>query len=53
MKRGEKNSWGSKDRDALYLDYTVNLASFKVATNDTLVLRDRGVKAETFNPVLK
>lgn len=53
VKRGEKNSWGSKDRDALYLDYTVNLASFKVATNDTLVLRDRGVKAETFNPVLK
>ncbi|RVT74890.1 DUF1735 domain-containing protein [Flavobacterium sufflavum] len=53
VKRGEKNSWGSKDRDALYLNYTVNLPSFNVATNDTLVLRDRGVKVETFNPVLK
>lgn len=53
VKKGEKNSWGSKDRDALYLNYTVNLPSFNVATNDTLVLRDRGVKVEVFNPVLK
>jgi len=53
VKRGEKNSWGSKDRDALYLNYTVNLPNFNVATNDTLVLRDRGVKVEVFNPVLK
>lgn len=53
VKRGEKNSWGSKDRDALYLDYTVNLQDFNVATKDTLVLRDRGVKAETFTPILK
>lgn len=53
VKKGEKNSWGSKDRDALYLNYTVNLPNFNVATNDTLVLRDRGVKVETFSPVLK
>jgi hypothetical protein len=53
VKKGEKNSWGSKDRDALYLNYTVNLQDFNVATNDTLVLRDRGVKVEVFNPVLK
>lgn len=53
VKKGEKNSWGSKDRDALYLNYTVNLPNFNVATNDTLVLRDRGVKVEVFNPVLK
>lgn len=53
VKKGEKNSWGSKDRDALYLNYTVNLQNFNVATNDTLVLRDRGVKVEVFNPVLK
>lgn len=53
VKKGEKNSWGSKDRDALYLNYTVNLQNFNVATNDTLVLRDRGVKAETFSPVRK
>lgn len=53
VKKGEKNSWGSKDRDALYLDYTVNLADFNVATKDTLVLRDRGVKSEIFSPVRK
>lgn len=53
VKRGEKNSWGSKDRDALYLSYNVGLQDFNVTTNDTLVLRDRGVKAETFTPVLK
>lgn len=53
VKKGEKNSWGAKDRDALYLNYTVNLQDFNVATNDTLVLRDRGVKVEVFNPVLK
>ncbi|MFC5683865.1 DUF5627 domain-containing protein [Flavobacterium sp. MAHUQ-51] len=53
IKRGEKNSWGAKDRDALYLDYAVNLPAFNVATKDTLVLRDRGVKAETFTPILK
>ena len=53
VKRGEKNSWGSKDRDALYLSYSVGLQDFNVTTNDTLVLRDRGVKAETFTPVLK
>lgn len=52
VKKGEKNSWGSKDRDALYLDYKVNLQDFNVATTDTLVLRDRGVKVETFTPVL-
>lgn len=53
VKKGEKNSWGSKDRDALYLNYTVNLHDFNVATSDTLVLRDRGVTSETFSPVLK
>jgi len=53
VKKGEKNSWGSKDRDALYLSYSVGLQDFNVTTNDTLVLRDRGVKAEVFSPVLK
>lgn len=63
VKRGEKNSWGNQDRDALYLDYAV---SYKVETNtggvidiqtmeystkDTLVVRDRGVVMETFIPV--
>lgn len=51
VKRGEKSSWGNKDRDALYLNYQVELSDVNVATTDTLVLRDRGVKMETFTPV--
>lgn len=51
VKRGEKNSWGSADRDALYLNYQVDLNDRTVNSLDTLVLRDRGVKAETFTPI--
>jgi hypothetical protein len=51
VKRGEKNSWGNKDRDALYLNYQVELTDVNVTSTDTLVMRDRGVKAETFTPV--
>ena len=53
VKKGEKNSWGNKDRDALYLKYEVNLAGMKVSTTDTLVIRDRAVTMETFTPVTK
>lgn len=45
---GDKNSWGGKDRDALYLDYTIKYAGITCASKDTLVVRDRGVKAEWF-----
>lgn len=50
VKKGEKNSWGAKDRDALYLSYDVNIAGMHVATKDTLVARDRAVTMDTFNP---
>lgn len=65
VSKGEKNSWGNKDRDALYLNYTVNITykpatpanspnrTMNVATKDTLVMRDRAVALETFNPVYK
>lgn len=55
VSKGEKNSWGAKDRDALYLDYTVNLAahSMAAASKDTLVMRDRALAIETFVPVYK
>ncbi|MDN3594426.1 DUF5627 domain-containing protein [Zunongwangia endophytica] len=53
IKDGEENSWGGKDRDALYLDYEVNLDEVNVSTIDTLVLRDRGVTMETFSPILE
>lgn len=51
--KGEKNSWGSKDRNALYLSYEVNLPTMKVVSTDTLVARDRAVTMETFVPVNK
>ena len=64
VKKGDKNSWGSRDRDALYLDYQVNyngvtvgagtsqrLISGSIATKDTLVMRDRAVTYEVFLPV--
>lgn len=51
VKKGEKNSWGNLDRDALYLNYQVELDDRSISSSDTLVLRDRGVKAETFTPV--
>jgi hypothetical protein len=50
VKKGEKNSWGAKDRDAIYLNYQVEHTDMRVSSADTLVLRDRGVKMETFAP---
>ncbi len=51
VKDGEKKSWGNKDRDAIYLNYSVSMTGGKTyATKDTLVIRDRGVKMETFTP---
>lgn len=53
VKDGEENSWGNKDRDAIYLDYEVELENFHVSSTDTLVLRNRGVEMELFTPVLE
>jgi hypothetical protein len=53
VKKGDKNSWGNKDRDALYLDYKIDMTGKSYATKDTLVVRDRGVKLETFTPSYK
>lgn len=45
VSKGEKNSLGGKDRNAIYLDYTVDLTNHNIqlATKDTLVLRTRNV----------
>lgn len=51
--KGDKKSWGSQDRDALYLQYTINYGDVQFAVTDTLVVRDRGVKAEWFSTALK
>lgn len=50
VSKGEKNSMGGKDRDAIYLDYKVkfNDLGMSYATKDTLVVRDRGVAPEYF-----
>ncbi len=53
VSKGDKNSWGGKDRDVLYLDYTMDYDGIHCATKDTLVVHYRGVKAEWFNPVKK
>lgn len=53
VKRGEKQSWGNADRDAVYLNYELDMNQMHVSTTDTLVLRDRAVTMETFTPVSK
>ena len=53
VKLGDKNSWGDKDRDVIYLDYSIDMGGKTYATKDTLVVRDRGVKVEEFTPAYK
>lgn len=68
VKKGEKKSWGNKDRDALYVAYNVSyevetkfpnagspdrLDQVSYATTDTLVVRDRGIKVEVLTPFYK
>lgn len=53
VKDGEQKSWGNQDRDAIYLEYEVDLENIRVSTTDTLVIRNRGVEMELFTPVLE
>lgn len=53
VKRGEKNSWGNLDRDAIYLEYTIDHPLMQVVSKDTLVIRDRAVAPEYYAPVVK
>ncbi len=52
---GETNSIGGTDRDALYLDYTVDLQDlgYNYSTKDTLVNRDRGISPEYFSVIVE
>ena len=43
--KSEIKAWGNKDRDGLYLNYTINLGAAKYQSTDTLVVRDRGTAA--------
>lgn len=53
VKKGELKSWGNKDRDALYLDYNLDLGTQKYTTKDTLVARNRGVAKEVYSVIVK
>ncbi len=44
------DSWGGKKRDVMYLKYQVNFGTTTHSFSDTIVLRDRGIKFETFTP---
>jgi len=48
VKNGDK--WGGIKRDVLYLKYQVNFGTTTHSMTDTLVMRDRVEKLETFNP---
>ena len=50
VKKGDM--WGSEKRDVLHLKYQVNFGTTVHNLTDTLVMRDRAVKFETFNPVV-
>jgi len=50
VKKGDM--WGNEKRDVLYLQYQANFGTTTHAFKDTIVLRDRGVKMETFNPFI-
>lgn len=52
---GEKDSFGGKDRDALYLNYSVSIPEKNTMyqTVDTLVMHYRGTVQEHFTPVEK
>ncbi len=43
--KSEKQAWGDRDRDGLYLSYTVDLGGSIYKTEDILVARDRGSAA--------
>jgi hypothetical protein len=55
VSKGEKNSIGGYDRNALYLEYKVEFNFFNLTyeTKDTLVVRDRGIAPEYFKVVRK
>ncbi len=42
--------FGGQKRDVLHLNYTIDFGTTTHTFTDTLVLRDRGIKFETFNP---
>lgn len=50
VKKGDM--WGNLQRDVLHLKYQISFGTTTHSLTDTIVVRDRGVKMETFNPVV-
>lgn len=52
--KSEIKAWNNKDRDGLYLDYTIDFGGgITVKTSDVLCWRDRGITKEEFAFVYK
>jgi len=47
------DTWGGKDRNAIYLDYTVNDGTYLHHATDTLVFRNKGIVFEEFDILLE
>jgi hypothetical protein len=50
VKKGDM--WGNEKRDVLHLKYQVIFGTTTHNLTDTLVMRDRAVKFETFTPLV-
>ncbi len=48
----DADEWGNKKRDAIHLTYEFTDGDTHYSATDTLVIRDRGVSLEVFQPVL-
>ncbi|WP_177236789.1 DUF5627 domain-containing protein [Spirosoma endophyticum] len=48
----DADEWGNKKRDAIHLTYQFKQGTNTYSATDTLVIRDRGVGLEVFQPVI-
>ena len=49
----DADEWGNKKRDAIHLSYQFSNGTHTYSATDTLVVRDRGVVMELFQPVVQ
>ncbi|HOK52463.1 MAG TPA: DUF5627 domain-containing protein [Bacteroidales bacterium] len=47
------DEWGGIRRNVMYLNYNIEFSNATYSFTDTLVVRDRGIKFETFSAVVK
>ncbi len=46
----DAEEWGDKERNVVYLDYNIDFGTTTHSFKDTLVMRDRGIVLEKFEP---